>query len=522
MTTKTEDHSSTPLLVATDIVKNYGGIRALRGVDFSISAGEVRGLVGENGAGKSTLVKIFAGAVNPNSGTVVINGEQLDLGDPQASLAAGISTVYQEPTLFGELSVIENIFMGREIATGGRVDWKEEYAKGIELLELLGLNPNMANRTVADLPVGEQQLISIAKAFAADIKLLILDEPSAILSDSEIDVLFTVVRRMKAAGTGVIYISHRLDELGKITDSVTVMRDGAMVTTAPTVDLSARKIAELMVGRELERATAPRTEPGQVVLEVDRMSAGRALRDVSFDLREREVLGVYGLVGSGSGDIARALYGIEPARTGTIQVDGKLAKIQTPWAAKNAGFTMAPGNRRRDGVFLDKSLTFNMASSHFDIFSNAFAWMKEKVEVGVMRQMIDKLRIKAPGPATNIGTLSGGNQQKVVISRQLVGDAKITILEDPTQGVDVGAQAEIHRLVFDIAEEGGACLVVSTDLEEVRTLCDRILVMHNGTVSTVLKRGCSSADLLAAASGDTDSIDPAVISTAKVAKEQSK
>ncbi len=499
------------LLTATGVVKNYGGIRALRGVDFSIDRGEVRGLVGENGAGKSTLVKVFAGAVNPDAGDVQMDGKPLTLADPQASLAAGISTVYQEPALFGELSVIENIFIGREIATGGRIDWKDEYAKGIELLELLGLDPSMANQTVADLPVGEQQLISIAKAFAAEVKLLILDEPSAILSDQEISVLFTVVRRMKEAGTGVIYISHRLDELAKITDSVTVMRDGSVVTTAPTRDLSARKIAELMVGHELDSVEPPRVETGNVVLEVKNLSAGKALKDVSFDLRQREILGVYGLVGSGSGDIARALYGIDPATGGQIKVDGQSERIHTPIQAKRAGFSMAPGNRRRDGVFLDKSLTFNMASSHLELFSNSLGWMRAKEETGLMTKMMEKLRIKAPRPETSIGALSGGNQQKVVIARQLVGDAKITILEEPTQGVDVGAQAEIHRLVFEIAEGGRACFVVSTDLEEIRTLCDRVIVMHNGVVSAELRRGCTSADLLAAASGDTEAISDEVL-----------
>lgn len=496
------------LLSATGVVKNYGGIRALRGVDFSINRGEVRGLVGENGAGKSTLVKVFAGAVNPDTGEVVIDGTTLTPGDPQASLAAGISTVYQEPTLFGELTVIENIFLGREIAVGGRIDWSEEYQKGVELLELLGLDPDLANQTVADLPIGEQQLVSIAKAFAAEVKLLILDEPSAILSDREISILFTVVRRMREAGTGVIYISHRLDELAKITDTVTVMRDGSVVTTEPTHELNARKIAELMVGHELEKAVAKEYNPGEVVLKVENMAAGKALRDVSFELRKREVLGVYGLVGSGSGDIARALYGINPARSGTITVNGKTEKISAPIVAKRAGFTMAPGNRRRDGVFLDKSLTFNMASSHLDLFSNPLGWMKARTEVNVMKEMMQKMRIKAPVPSTRIGALSGGNQQKVVIARQLVGDSTITILEEPTQGVDVGAQAEIHKLIFDIADEGGACLVVSTDLEEIRALCDRIIVMHNGVVSAELPGGCTSADLLAAASGDTDTVPP--------------
>lgn len=494
------------LLSADGIVKNYGGIRALRGVDFSLSAGEVRGLVGENGAGKSTLIKMLSGAEVPDMGTVTVEGAQIALGNPQSSLAAGISTVYQEPTLFGELNVVENIFLGRELASAGRIDWKEQYQKAVELLELLGLDPELANQTVADLPVGEQQLISIAKAFATDVKVLILDEPSAILSGKEIAVLFTMVRRLKAAGTGVIYISHRLDELTEITDSVTVMRDGEVVTTRPITELTTRAIAELMVGRELTSAESSGAEPGEVVLDVEHLAAGKALKDISFQLREREIVGIYGLVGSGSGDIARALYGIDPASAGSVRVRGKDVALSSPGAAKKAGFTMAPGNRRRDGVFLDKTLTFNMASSHLDHFSNGLGWMKSREEAGVMETMMQKLRIKAPKPTTVIGALSGGNQQKVVIARQLVGDNVVTILEEPTQGVDVGAQAEIHKLVFDIANDGGACLVVSTDLEEIRTLCDRIIVMHSGVVSAEFRRGVTAADLLAAASGDSQEV----------------
>ncbi len=492
------------ILNADGIAKNYGGIHALKGVDFSLSAGEVRGLVGENGAGKSTLIKILAGAEIPNAGTVTVNGEPLVLGNPQASLAAGISTVYQEPTLFGELNVVENIFLGREIADGGRVNWKAQYQKAVELLELLGLNPKLAGQTVADLPVGEQQLISIAKAFATDVKVLILDEPSAILSGKEISILFDMVARLKATGTGIIYISHRLDELAKITDSVTVMRDGEIVTTKPIVGLSTRTIAELMVGRELTRAHATSVAPGEVVLDVSHLAGGKALQDVSFQLRQREILGIYGLVGSGSGDIARAIYGIDPPSAGQVRVCGKEVQLSSPGAAKKAGFTMAPGNRRRDGVFLDKTLTFNMASSHFDYFSNKFGWMKARAENDVMESLMVKLRIKAPKPTTPIGALSGGNQQKVVIARQLVGNNIVTILEEPTQGVDVGAQAEIHKLIFDIAADDGACLVVSTDLEEVRTLCDRVIVMHQGKAFAEFPRGVAAAALLAAASGDSE------------------
>lgn len=501
---KDSDVSPGTVLRAEGLDKRYGGIHALRDVDFDVRAGEVQGLVGENGAGKSTLIKMLSGAEVADSGEVTVEGRQVLPGDPLASLAAGISTVYQEPTLFGELTVEENIFTGREIKAGGRVKWKQQHQRAVELLEMLGLDPSLARTTVADLPVGEQQLVSIAKAFATDVKVLILDEPSAILADREIATLFTVVRRMRDAGTGVIYISHRLDELAQITDRVTVMRDGAVVASRKTSEVTTRQIAELMVGRELKSApTESNADVGEPVLEVRNLVAGKALKDASFTLHRGEVLGVYGLVGSGAGDIARALYGVVPATSGEIRVHGEEISISSPGKAKAAGFTMAPGNRRRDGVFLDKSLTFNGASSHLPFFSNGLGIMKAKAERGAMLEMMETLSIKAPTPETVIGALSGGNQQKVVIARQLIEDMSVTILEEPTQGVDVGAQEEIHRLVVDIARNGGACLVISTDLEEIRHIADRILVMYGGHVGTELSKGAPAAELLAAASGDS-------------------
>ena len=496
------------LLSARGMRKSYGGIRALRGVDFDIRVGEVHGLVGENGAGKSTLIKMLAGAETPDEGVVTVSDATVAPGDPQASLAAGISTVYQEPSLFGELSVVENIFLGRELTQGGRVLWDEQDRRGIELLEMLGLDPSIARRNVADLPVGEQQLVSIAKAFATKVKVLILDEPSAILSDREIDMLFTVVRRMRDAGTGVIYISHRLDELGKISDRVTVMRDGEVVATRDTRELTTRQIAELMVGHELGTVDVTSEGVGRPVLEVTDLAAGKSLRNISFTLHEREVLGIYGLIGSGADEVARALYGITPARSGTLKVNGRERRLRSPRAAKAAGMTMAPGNRKRDGVFLDKSLTFNMASSHLKHFASALGVMSAKRERATMHELMTTLRIKATSPETRIGTLSGGNQQKVVIARQLVETPAVTILEEPTQGVDVGAQEEIHRLVLKVARDGASCLVVSTNLEEIRTLCDRIIVMHAGRVGAILDRGTPASDLLAAASGDADPVAP--------------
>lgn len=490
------------LLTAQGIRKTYGGIRALRGVDFEVRAGEVHGLVGENGAGKSTLIKCLAGAETPDEGSICVSDTVLALGDPQASLAAGISTVYQEPSLFGELTVAENVFVGRERTVHGRVDWPTQMRLARELLTDIGLDPGLADRTLADLSIGQQQLVSVAKAFATRVKILILDEPSAILTDKEIETLFRVVRRVRDAGTGVIYISHRLDELGKITDRVTVMRDGSIVTTRDTRSLSTREIAELMVGRELDGVQSANSSVGPVVMSVRDLAAGRALRGVSFDLHADEVLGVYGLVGSGTAELARALYGIEPARAGTIEVRGRQVQLRTPAAARRAGIMLTPGNRKSEGVFLNKSLAFNVSAHHLKHFSPRLGVMDARRETSTTADLMQQLRIKAPAPATRIGSLSGGNQQKVVIARQLVRQAVVNILEEPTQGVDVGAQNEIHRLVLDLVRAGTACLLISSDLEEVRRLSDRVVVLHGGRIAAVLGRGARAADLLAAASGD--------------------
>lgn len=511
MTAENTGHSSElePVLRATGIQKRYGGVRALRGVDFEVRAGEVHGLVGENGAGKSTLIKMLAGAETPDVGTVTVNGQPLSLGSTQASLDSGISTVYQEPHLFGELSVAENIFVGREKTSGGRVRWAEQQTHVAQLLEQIGLDPNLARRNVADLPVGEQQLISIAKAFATEVKILILDEPSAILADRDIDTLFEVVRRMRDAGVGVIYISHRLDELGQITDRVTVMRDGAVVTTRPTSELSARQIAELMVGHDLERLTVERKQVSEkVVLDVHAIGAGKSMKDVSLKLHEGEILGVYGLIGSGTSDLARSLFGVTPATKGTISVDGKAVTPKSPAHAAKSGFAMVPGNRKSEGVFLNKSLSFNISARHLGYFSKASVVFDARNERSTTLDLMKKLRVKAPVPETRIGALSGGNQQKVVMARQLVDSPKVLVLEEPTQGVDVGAKDEIHRLILELAAEGTSSVVISTDLEEIRTLSDRIIVLHQGQVEREFPGDTSTADLLAAASGDAGAVDP--------------
>jgi rhamnose transport system ATP-binding protein len=491
------------LLRLRGVQKRYGGVRALRGVDLDVLAGEVHALVGENGAGKSTLIKIVSGAEVADEGTVELGDTPLTGGSTQAAMDAGIATVYQEPHLFGELTVAENVFLGRELRANGRVDWATQRTRVGELLEQIGLDPAIGDVRVADLPVAEQQLVSIAKAFAHSAKVLILDEPSAILTDREIEVLFGVVRNLRAAGVGIIYISHRLDELAQISDRVTVLRDGEVVASRPTSELTVRQVAELMVGHELGSATADRQAPtGEPVLTVAGLGRSGAFTGLDLTVRPAEVVALYGLIGSGTDAIARALYGVNPADAGTVRVDGREVRLHSPQDAAAAGIAMLPGNRKQQGVFANKSIAFNISSAHLRHLAKLGFWFDRRRERSIAEDFLRRIAIKAPDVGTAVGALSGGNQQKVVLARQLVRAPRVLVLEEPTQGVDVGAKEEIHRLVLELADGGSAVLVISTDLPEVLQLADRVLVVRKGAVVREFERGASQADVLAAAAGD--------------------
>ncbi|TCO56735.1 sugar ABC transporter ATP-binding protein [Actinocrispum wychmicini] len=471
-----------PLLRLAGIRKHYGGVYALQGVDFTVRSGSVHGLVGANGAGKSTLVKIISGAETPDDGTVSLSGASLGTGDTVAALRAGIATVYQDPQLFGELSVAENVFVGRELRRRGRVDWPAQDRRVRELLSALGLAPDLARVRIADLSVAEQQLVSVAKALAHDAKVLILDEPSAILTDREITTLFAVIQRLTDRGVGVIYVSHRLDELAEIADRVTVLRDGSVVADAPMASLTVREIATLMVGHEPSTAPLGETSVGSPLLTVSDLGRAGRFSDVSFSVAGGEVVSLFGLVGSGADAIARAVYGVLPPDTGLVR-SGQLA--------------MLPGDRSRQGVFGSKSVEFNISIGSLRGF-----WLRRRRERSVAESFIERMRIRTPGPGALVGTLSGGNQQKVVLARQLVDRPEVLLLAEPTQGVDVGAKEEIHGLVREVVAAGTAVLLVSSDLSEVMALADRILVVRGGRITASFGRGAAQADVLAAAAGD--------------------
>jgi rhamnose transport system ATP-binding protein len=496
--------SEVALLRLRGIQKSFGGVRALRGVDFEVRSGEVHALVGENGAGKSTLIRIVSGAVTPDAGSIELGDTPLGKGSTAAALDVGIATVYQEPQLFAELAVVENVYIGRELRKGGRVDWRRQRAEAVATFRLLGLDPGIADVRAGDLRVAEQQLVSIAKALIRKPRILILDEPSAILVDQDIELLFQAIQASRHDGVGVIYISHRLDEIKRIADQVTVLRDGEVVATQAVATTTIREIAQKMVGKEVVTTDRPREAgSGQSVLKVAGLGYRSAFRDVSFDVSAGEIVAVYGLVGSGNDELAQSLFGILPPTTGTVTVDGRRAPLRNPRDAQNAGIGLVPANRKLQGIFGDKSIAFNLGLSSLRRLSR-FTWVRRRAERRLAETYMVQLAVKAPNAATPVASLSGGNQQKVVIGRELAMHPRVLVLQEPTQGVDIGAKAEIHRRVLDLAATGSAVVVSSTDLEEALTLADRLLVMRNRTLVARFERGTPAVDVLAAAAGALD------------------
>jgi len=492
------------------VSKRYGGVRAIRHADLTVAPGTVHAVVGENGAGKSTLIKIVAGAESADTGTMAFEGAPVSFSTTQDALAHGIQTVYQEPQLFAELTVSENIFVGREIVRGGRVDWAAQHARVIELLDTIGLPARYATRPVGDLSIAEQQQVSIAKALAGNAKVLILDEPSAILTDAEIDVLFAVVRRLRDTGVSVIYISHRLDELFRICDEVTVMRDGETLGTWPIGELTVRKVVELMVGDALQEggdgSTARSVPDGEPRLVLESLASEGHFDDVSVTVRPGEIVGLYGLVGSGVAEIAEVVYGMRQATGGRILLEGREISPKHPRAAQALGIALLPANRKAQGMFAFQPISFNITVSHLPLMSRARVWVDRRRETQVAKDMITRLAIKTPSEAQPISMMSGGNAQKVVLARQLVKRPRVLVLAEPTQGVDVGAKEEIHKIITALADEGTAVLVATSDLSEALRIADRLLIVRAGRTTREFPPGASQADVLAAAAGADEEV----------------
>jgi rhamnose transport system ATP-binding protein len=495
---------SAPLLELRQITKSFGGALALRGVDFDLQAGEVHALLGENGAGKSTLIKIVTGAHQPDSGTLTIAGHHVARLDPAAAHARGIACIYQQPALFPDLSVMENIALRLESGSPlRRVAWRERHTRARALLDRIGAHVDPASE-VGALSMPEQQLVEIACALGAGARIVIMDEPTASLTRAEQDLLFAVVRDLRRSGIGVIYISHRLEEIFALADRVTVLRDGANVGTQRVGQLNEAELIRLMVGREVTQLHPPSAAPpGEITLSLQGLGCAAAgVSDVSLDLRRGEVFALAGLVGAGRTELARILFGLTPADAGTLRLHGKTVVIRSPRDAVERGIAYVPEDRRRHGVILELPIAANTSlAAHRRLFP--WAWLRPAEERALAGEFIRRLAVRCTGVDAKVGSLSGGNQQKVALARWLATNPQVLILDEPTQGVDVGAKSEIHRLIRQLAAEGVAVLLISSDLPEVLGMGDRIGVMRGGTLVATLPGGSDAREVMAAALGQS-------------------
>ena len=489
-------------LSLTDISKSYGGVHAIRHADFHVLPGEVHALVGENGAGKSTLIKILAGAESADTGAITLGGEPVTIRNAADAINLGIATVYQEAQLFGQLTVAENIFLGREVTKDVRVDWDAQNRQVVQSLAAFGLGQEFVTRKVEELSAAQQQQVSIAKALALEARVLILDEPSAILTDAEIENLFSAIRRLAAKGVSIIYITHRLDELFRIADVVTVMRDGRTLGTFGIDGLDIATVADLMVGGEFIGRTAGHAvnTKGEVRLVLNELRS-RHFHDVTLNVLSGEVVVLYGLIGSGVAEISAATYGQAPVTGGAMTLNGRPFLPSSPKQAQRRGLAMLPANRKKEGLFSFQPIAFNVSVGALWLFRRLGVFMDKGKESRTADEMIKALAIKTPDSVRAVDTLSGGNAQKVVLARQLVNHPDVLVLAEPTQGVDIGAKDEIHRIIDELCDGGTAVLISTSDLSEAMRIADRLIVIRNGTTFTEFGRGASQAAVLAAASG---------------------
>jgi rhamnose transport system ATP-binding protein len=473
----------------TNISRSFAGVQALRDVSFELRRGEVHALIGENGAGKTTLIKIVTGAHAPDGGTLEVDGQPIVHHDPARARALGIAAIYQQPALFPDLTVAENIAFGHE--PGGawrRIRWGRRRLRARELLDRVGarIDPSCE---VRQLTMPEQQLVEIARALGASARILIMDEPTASLSDREVENLFRVIRELRAQGVGVIYISHRLEELAQVADRVTTLRDGALVGTRVMAEASRAELIRMMVGRDLA-TVFPKTavEIGNIVLETRNLGCRDVgIRNVNLSVRAGEILGLAGLIGAGRTELAQVLFGLAPADQGEVFLHGSVVRISDPGCAVALGIAYVPEDRRRHGVILELPVAANTTLAILRKIASR-GWLNFRREQAVAADYVKRLGIKAASLTAPVSQLSGGNQQKVALARWLATDPSVLILDEPTQGIDVGAKAEIHRLMVDLAGRGLAILMISSELSEILGMSDRIAVMHAGTVAGILNR----------------------------------
>lgn len=487
------------LLNVSSVSKAFAGVHALSGVSFELRPGEVHALVGENGAGKSTLIKLITGAHQPDSGTITVQGQIIPELDPLQARRLGIACIYQQPALFPDLTVAENLALNLERGSGWRiVNWRQRREQARELLQRVGARIS-PEATVSQLTMPEQQLVEIAGAVGAKAKILIMDEPTASLAEQDVANLMQVIRELRGQGVGIIYISHRLEELFEIADRVTVLRDGTHVATKSMTDVDQTELIRLMVGREISAVFPKQQVPlGDVVLETRGLTCSESgVRNVSLKVRAGEILGMTGLVGAGRTEFARALFGLTPADGGQIVLQGRAVAINSPAMAIQQGIAYVPEDRRRHGVILDLPVAQNASLAILNEIARGglLDFSRERV---LAATYVEKLQVKTASLDTPVGHLSGGNQQKVALSRWLATKPAVLILDEPTQGIDVGAKAEIHRLMGDLARQGMAIIMISSELPEVLGMSDRIAVMRNGQIVGELPRSSATQEQILA------------------------
>jgi rhamnose transport system ATP-binding protein len=495
-----EGNAAPPLLAVEGIEKSFPGVRALTGVSFSVAPGEVHALLGENGAGKSTLIKIISGVYQPDAGTIHVDGQRLHFESPDDSRRAGIATIYQELLLFRDLTVAENIFMGHAPrGRSGWLDWKAMAAKTEALLASLDITDLAPNRIVGSLSVGNRQRVEILRALSQDARLLIMDEPTAALTDHDVRRLFDLVRRLKSRGVGIIYISHRMDEIFQLADRVTVLRDGAQVGTRLVAETSAAELVQMMVGRQIESLFPKIAAPiGAPVLEVRDLVRRPMTRGISLTVRAGEIVGLAGLVGSGRSELAQTIFGATPAESGEILLSGKPVQIRSPGGARSLGIAYVPEDRATQGLVRPMTVRENFSLASLAKVAR-FGFIDSAAETRMAESGAMRFRVRASSLDQVVGRLSGGNQQKIVLGKWLANQPKLLILDEPTRGIDVGAKAEIHRLMGELAAQGLAILMISSELPEVLGMSDRVLVMREGRLVAEFTRTEATPEAVGAA-----------------------
>jgi rhamnose transport system ATP-binding protein len=492
---------SSPALSLQNVSKAFGAIQALEDVSLDLFAGEVHALVGENGAGKSTLVKIIAGVHLPDSGTMTIDGDPALLHSPAAARDAGIAIIYQEPNQFPDLTVAENMFIGRPLLRSGRrLDARAMHAEATELFQRLGV-PLDPRQSARGLSIAEQQIVEIAKALSLEAKVIVMDEPTAALSAAEVGRLSRVVENLRAAGAAVLFISHRLEEVFSLCQRVTVFRDGKLVTSSPLEGLTADDLVKAMVGRELVERVPEEKSIGDTVLRVDDLTRTGVFEHVTFDVRAGEIVALAGLVGAGRTEVACAIFGVDKVDHGVVSINGKRLRHGSPAAAMAAGIGLVPEDRRQQGLVMDMSISHNITLASLRKLSR-IGFVRRRMESRFAREWAERLQVKYGKLSNPMTSLSGGNQQKVVLAKWLMREPQLLIVDEPTRGIDIGTKAEVHRLLEQLAGRGVAILVISSELPEVLRLANRVLVMREGTLAAEFTHTDASEEaILAAATG---------------------